>query len=443
MTDPMDAPRSIEQLNPDVPSTPTHRVLLAFILAAACCLRLWHLNWDLPRVYEEAYPFGVAWKFWNWGHPGCDFNPHVFNYAALSFYIQFFVQLVHYGIGHLAGAYPTIEAYRLAYQSDPTLFFLLARGVSVVFDLGSIVLTYFIARRLTTPSIALCSSALLAMNPLHIREAHLVNVDTPLTFFVMLSLYVIVCRLYSTPSAKWYMLAGVSIGCAAATKYTGAVLLPILILAHCLRWQSIREALRSLRSPHLIISIALSGFVFILLNPYILLSFREFKERFSFIYFNVIEYGHLGVVSSESTLGFYLTKTLPASLGLPFAIVAAMSICYLIARRKREHLLLIVLPLLYLSIAATWAYRADRYILPLLPLLSIIGCLGLESAWGFLSRRLPELLPSSGGYFNTAKAAIALVVGVTILAPITSEVYRYQRTHERPDTRTVAQEWIA
>lgn len=435
--------QSTDQLDRTSSTNLIHRWFLILILAAGCSVRLWHIDWDLPHIYEEAYPFGIAWRFWNWGNPGFDFNPHVFNYAALSFYVQFAVQLAHYGIGHLTGAYPTIEAYRLAYQTDSTIFLVMARSISVVFDLGTILCTYLIARRLTSPAIGLASCALVAINPLHVRESHLVNVDTPLTFFVMLSLYIIICKLYFTPRTRWYVLAGIFAGLAAATKYTGALLIPFMIFVHCMRSYSLREALRSVRNLRLVGSVALSVSVFLLLNPHILLNYAEFRERFSFIYFNVIEYGHLGVVSSESTIGFYLANTLPVYLGLPFALLTGASILYLLIRRTRELLFIIIFPVVYLAITATWAYRADRYMLPIMPLLIIIGCIGVAALWEFLARHIGVISHPNKTLIRALRILVVLMTGCVVLIPMVTGVYKYQRTHEKPDTRTAAQEWIA
>ena len=39
-------------------------IALLAIVSLAIILRLWHINWALLEVYEEATPFNVAWKMW-------------------------------------------------------------------------------------------------------------------------------------------------------------------------------------------------------------------------------------------------------------------------------------------------------------------------------------------------------------------------------------------
>ena len=98
------------------------RWALAAVAVGALALRLWHLGWGLPDLYEEATPLFRAWGFWNWGGQGLDLNPHFFNYPALSFLVQFLLQAMHAGVGFVAGAYPDLNAFQSAWSSDlPTV----------------------------------------------------------------------------------------------------------------------------------------------------------------------------------------------------------------------------------------------------------------------------------------------------------------------------------
>ncbi|MBI4548165.1 MAG: glycosyltransferase family 39 protein [Ignavibacteriae bacterium] len=416
-------------------------MFLFLVLAIGITLRLWHIDWGLPDIYEEAYPFRTAWNFWNWGKPGFDFNPHIFNYAALSFYAQFCIQVIHYAIGRIFGVYNELQAFQQAFETDPTLFLMLARMGSLVFDIGTILVTYHFVKRIISEPVALLTASLIAINPLHIKETHLVNVDTPLTFFVMLTIYCIY-HVYDNPSRKWYLLSGLCVGLAAATKYTGALLLAVLLFVHLLRSRTLAEALKSLKSPQLVYASALSGFVFILLNPYIILSFEEFQNRFSFLYYNVISYGHLGVVSSESTLGFYLFQSIPSHLGIPLTLTIIGSIVYMLWRRKKHEFIFLIFPIFYLTVIARWEYRADRYVLPIFPMLMMIGSFGLVSLWNRMVDRLKRTSSPNGiATFlqHALRTGLAMIIGI----PTILSVYEYQRSHSLPDTRTVAKEWIS
>src|SRR6266849_441949 len=112
-------------------------IALILILIIALCIRLWHINWGLPEVYEEAWPLRAAWNFWNWNGKGLDFNPHIFNYPAFTFYIQFLIQVIHVGVGRAMGLYPNLQAFKQAFDSNPAVFVITDRLCSTLFDVGT------------------------------------------------------------------------------------------------------------------------------------------------------------------------------------------------------------------------------------------------------------------------------------------------------------------
>ncbi|MBI5214962.1 MAG: glycosyltransferase family 39 protein [Ignavibacteriae bacterium] len=418
----------------------TAQKYILLILGVGIAVRLWNINWSLPFIYEEAYPFRTAWNFWIWGKPGFDFNPHIFNYAALSFYVQFLIQVLHFAVGTIFGIYSNLEAFHQAFETDTTSFLIHARMASLVFDVGTMLVTYlFVMRNFRKPA-AFLSAIFLAINPLHIKETHLVNVDTPLTFFVLLGVFCIF-QVYHSPSRKWYLLSGLCIGLAMATKYTGAFLFAGLVFAHVLRSSSIKEAFISLKSSHLTFSGIIALAIFFLLNPYIILSFDEFFHRVSFIYYNVISYGHLGVVSSESSIAFYLFQSIPSHLGIPLTLTIVGTIFYLMWKREKQSFLLLFFPLIYLIVIAQWEYRADRYILPIVPLLTIIGTIGTITLWNQINAKIKGR-EDSNKKLAFVTPAILLVLVLVLSFPMALHSYEYQRSQSLPNTRTVAREWI-
>ncbi len=418
-----------------------HRIFLFLILILGVALRIWNINWDLPEIYEEAYPFRTAWNFWNWNGTGFDFNPHIFNYAALSFYFQFVIQVIHFCIGWIVGLYPNLQAFHQAFDKDPTSFIIMARLGSIIFDIGTIIITYYLGKLIFGKTPALLAAAFTSVNVLHIKESHLVNVDTPLTFFIMLSIFCIY-QVYNIDSKKWYLLSGLCIGLASATKYTGAILIPFLLIVHMMKTKPITQSVRSLIRVNILSAIGLSGIVFILLNPYIILSFKEFYERFSFLSYNVISYGHLGVVSSESSIGFYLLHSIPLHLGLPLMIVVVASIIFMLFRKQKHQSILLIIPFLYLIVISLWEYRADRYLLPLFPIFMLIGSFGLVSFYEWLRKILERQFPEGVVQSKIFRFGWQLAIGLLIIIPMIQSVNRYQTSHSLPDTRTVAKDWI-
>ncbi|HET9886895.1 MAG TPA: hypothetical protein VFR10_05235, partial [bacterium] len=57
--------------------------------AAALAVRLHHISWGLPDVYEEATPLLKAWQMCGFGpFNSFDPNPHFFRYPTFVFYIH-------------------------------------------------------------------------------------------------------------------------------------------------------------------------------------------------------------------------------------------------------------------------------------------------------------------------------------------------------------------
>ena len=104
------------------------------------------------------------------------------------------------------------------------------RSLVVLFDLGSIVMTFLIARRLFDRWVALLAALLSALTVMHIQQAHF-YVDSPFsTFFVMLALY---WAVRVAQGGRWYDYAalGGSIGLAMGNRATLVLLFGVALVA--------------------------------------------------------------------------------------------------------------------------------------------------------------------------------------------------------------------
>lgn len=407
----------------------------SLILAFALSLRLWNVHWSLPEIYEEAYPFHIAWKFWNWGGDGFDFNPHFFNYPALTFYLQFFLQVVHYLLGNLFGAYTNVTAYQQAYLVDPTSFIIIGRLSSVIFDVGTIFLLYIMAKKYMNEMTAFLSAVLLSVNPIHIKQSHFISVDSALTFFSLLALNFIM-KVYAEPNKKWYILSGVAIGLAAASKYNGALLLIVFLIAHLLKSASRKNTIQSLMNRNLVTSVGLSVAVFVLSNPFIVTHFDEFYYSFSFEQFHVSA-GHLGINPNQNTVSYYLFDVIPTSVSIPIVLAVLIYFAQVFYVRKKEYILLLIFPLIYLAVLVSWEMRAERYALPVLPFIVLFGSAGIVAFVEFIKGRYMKKLSP-----QFLKFVVLPIIGLLcIVLPVTG-VLKYQQTHSLPDTRTIAKTWL-
>ncbi len=399
------------------------------ILTLALGLRLFHIGWGLPEVYEEATPYRKAWVFWNWGNPGLDLHPRFFNYPALSFYIHFGVQATHYAAGRATGTIGSLEEFRSASERDPGTALILARLANAAMDLGTVLFVFLLTRRLAGEQPAFLAGLLVAAAPLHLQQAQMVNVDVPLTLLTTAALYLCV-RLQEEGTVRQYVLAGAAIGLAASAKYTGALLALPLVAAVAVREGRVFFSWTILR--RIALAGAVAAAVFALVNPYIFLDLPQFLQDFGFERRHMTE-GHFGIRTETSTVGFYVFQVLPAALGIVPALFAIAGLATLGRQARAPHAALAVWLVTYLAVLFSWTMRADRYLLPVIPVIAVWASLGAVRLWERMrpqAARRPFLIVS------------AAVLGVVLLGePVTADL-RYYRAASLPDTRDIAREWI-
>lgn len=121
---------------------------ISFLLFLALLPRAYHLQRWLPDFFEEATPVLKANAFWGPGTGVFDFNPHFFNYPALSFYVHFAFQTIALCFAFLTGHVDSLTDFRLLLVDDLPLFVLLGRVVTVLFGLGTVIALYLLGKRL-------------------------------------------------------------------------------------------------------------------------------------------------------------------------------------------------------------------------------------------------------------------------------------------------------
>ncbi len=170
-----------------------------------------------------------------------------------------------------------------------------ARALSGLMDLGTVLLVYLLGRRLFGPAVGLLAAAFLSVTVLHIQSAHFFIVDPFLTFFVTAALYCLIrsverddlpqrrqerqgkkslralrvfaVKLNEAPlRLHWWLLSGVAIGLAVGSKFAAVMLFVPLLLA---AWATAGD-----RWPRwLLAGGGTAVFTFALTNPFALLDF--------------------------------------------------------------------------------------------------------------------------------------------------------------------------
>ena len=141
-------------------------------------------------------------------------EPRHFFHPSLLLYLTYFMKQV-------------LATYELA-DSSRSLTVIAGRSVSMVAGTISVLLVYFIGRKLRLGSWALIPAALLAVTPLSVTCSRYLKEDSLLVCMSLLAILLLISALRSH-SVAWLFLGAFATGLACASKYTGFLLVvPIL-----------------------------------------------------------------------------------------------------------------------------------------------------------------------------------------------------------------------
>ncbi len=151
-------------------------------------------------------------------------NPHN---AGYSFYVYGTFPLL---LAHFGG-----EFVQNATQAGLPLFdyqagHLVWRGISMIFDILSIVVVFGLGARLHNRWVGLLAALFYAAAPLAIQKAHFGTVNATAAFFVMLALYFAV-RAQQRGKLRLYLMFGLACGTAVACRINLAPLAGIIVVA--------------------------------------------------------------------------------------------------------------------------------------------------------------------------------------------------------------------
>ena len=394
-----------------------HRPALALLLLVALLLRLWGIKQGLPYSYntDEAQHFVPrAVAFFN--H---DFNPHYFlNPPAYSYLLHIVFELW----------FGSADAVTRAYSTNPTEVFVVARVVAAVLGTAAVWLTYLAgARFFANRTIGLLAAAILAFAFLPVFYSHLALNDVPTLAPVALALYG-TAGVMRLGRMRDYAIAGVGIGLAAATKYTGGITILCLLTAFVTdaAGGSLRTSARRCA-----IGLAMGVGAFLIANPYAILDFSSFWS-------GVNSQASLAAGEDPVKLGTrsgsgitYYLWTFTWGLGWGPTIAAIGGAATLIVRR-RVAMVLTLLPavIVFIIFMGDQQRFFGRWLMPIFPIIAILAAYGaVEFVRWLAARRVPTAV--AGG-----------LVAALLLAQSAVAVIHNDAVLSRNDTRNLARAWM-
>lgn len=395
---------------------------LPIAILAALALRLPALHWGLPSTTQTLSTFhpDESTNFYvmqNWKPAEWSFPPgkalwwgtvHIYSLAAVLKVAQRFHILDtggrNYFETHLAAA---------------DRLYLVARLYSVFWGLLAILLGWRIAKQLWGEREACFTALLLAITPIQIPATVYAKVDALMVFWGLAVIWASLPLLQGKTNRAW--IAGLTVGLAAATKYSAGAYLVLPITAILL---SEKKSVMSL------MIIGVSSFLgFCIGCPTVLFSFQSFWEYLSFNLSASKDGGMFGRGYAPWVLE-YLRFFLPYALGVPLMGMVFTGIyrSWRVRTTERETFWLAInFCLIYLAITRP-KFQLLMYTLPLLPCGVLIASRCIVATYdGFTTRGwqqtwagLVMVLFVYTGFYSTA----------------------YMSLYWRQDSRVEASEWI-
>ncbi|MFQ6091639.1 MAG: ArnT family glycosyltransferase [bacterium] len=219
----------------------------------------------------------------------------------------------------------------------------MGRLTTTLFGVFTVLFTYLLAKRFFNERVGIVASFFLAFNLIHVVNSQSISVDVPLTLFVVLSLFFI-HSVYERAGFRDYALAGLCIGLGMGIKYTAALLVIPLLVAHFLRKQRSSSIQKRIIDSKIAIGVTTVVFSFILVSPFCLLDFQSFWKDFSIEMRHMAE-GHFGQEETATPYLSYLTGPLKKGSGIPVEILALVGLIISLIRRGHNELLFLSFPI--------------------------------------------------------------------------------------------------
>jgi hypothetical protein len=375
---------------------------LAALTLGALVLRLWGLKTGLPYVYnaDENNHF-VPRAIGMFGH---SLNPNYFVNPPAYTYVVHLLFLARWGTDPAsAGA---------AFAANPTTAFVIARAASAGLGAAAVLFTALAGARLfDSRRVGMLAGALLAVAFLAVHYSHFALNDAPTLAPVALCLLG-VAGIYRRGRRRDFALAGIALGLAIATKYTGGILVVAVVAAAVAagRWRG------------LVLAGAAAVVAFLVADPYALLDAHAFHEGLTTQTETASSEGgklgleHISGWHYYASAGTWAFGWLPSLAALGGAIGLAV-------RDRRLALILLPAPiLLYLYLGHQTRFFA-RWLLPVYPILAMLAAYAVVEVtrrWRFAWIPAAVLLCAQGLVFS--------VHNDLVLA--------------RADTRQLARDWL-
>ncbi|MDX6676490.1 MAG: hypothetical protein QOE31_542 [Solirubrobacteraceae bacterium] len=386
------------------------------VLLLALGLRLWGVDHGLPYAYnadENAHfvtrAIGLFGHDWN---PNYYVNPPAYTY------------IVHIALAIFYGGRAGVSN---AFAADPTNIWILSRALAGLLGTLAVWLLYLAGSRLIDRRVGLLSAGIMAVAFLPVFYSKLALNDVPTLVGVCLALWGTAGILrFGRP--RDYLFAGIGLGLACATKYTGGIVLLAILGAVGAQFAASGGRAYAMRGLAIVVGTSLAAFL--IANPYALLDFSAFTEGLTHQSdASGDAAGKLGLTQKSGYL--YYLWSFGWGLGWLPLVLAAGGAVRLWFDESRLVGILVPPVIVFVLFMGSQERYFGRWLLPVFPFVCILAAYAAIELVDLAARSWPALKPT------VAALAVVAVCGQGFVYSLHSGLVL-----SREDTRNLAREWM-
>jgi len=403
---------------------------IIIIIFAAFILRIWGINHNFPDVnryfYEtEEYPsVQIAMGF-----GGGDLNPYSFNKPSLYYYLLFGHYGFFYLLGKALGFFNNLTDFVKFYFNSTWIFYLIGRLLSVIFGVASIYMAYRIGREIFDRKVAIITSAMLAITPIHVEFSQQALPDILGLFLSLASVYFSLLA-YKNFSLKNLILSSIFAGLALSSKYHyGFIILALFVIIFM-------QASKERRAKYyyfkiILICLLLFILAFIIGTPFAVLDYKYFLR--SILELEKAKAGSSVLLGHRENIPNWWIEHLfqlarPNTFGIGMLFISILGVFFAFIRHTWKYIVLLSIVLFFYAFfsVSKWIWSPAHYLLVIIPYLLLLGNSFVVDSFSKLKiNRLSQII---------LFLIIALPPFITVC--INDNLNSY------PDTKSVAKKWI-
>ncbi len=409
--------------------------LIVGIICLALVLRIWGIWFGLPFIFHNDEDLEVV-RALQLASGSFDFQRI---YKGGYFYLLFFEYGALFVTLKIAGIVGSATDFAHYYFRDPSAFYLIGRATTAFIGAINVYLVYRMGQLAYSARTGLLAGLLLAMNVLHTKLSHYITVDVPMACLSTAALY-FGLKIAMGGNRRDYIWAAVLLALATTTKVTAILLVIPLCISHCFNVMSHTAGQRRyFFSKPLWQAIGAFVVVYTVTTPGIVMNFG------GFVSFMLRKFGIGDNVSSVVTSEILAQESMYANTNMfvfyfdavkdsmtwPVFLICLAGVGYGLWSRRRADLILISTVVTFyfvLSMTADTKEFYPRYMLPAIPVMTLLGARLLEKFLGYFRYGRKEVV------------GMSLVILLAIL-PV-SRIAADNSLFTNKDTRAIANEWF-